>query len=126
MAKKPPPPPRTFRQSIPWYGSWILAAVVFVLYLALLPAAPGDKDSGEFTLALANPMLLGELSVRRRFEAKHGFNPLEGVEIRWGANEMPEPESLAQQVGRVINGKSARPVILFQPQTGSVRMLRKP
>lgn len=68
-----------------------------------------------------NPALLTHPFVRERFRARHGFDPLEGVDLSLA----DRPEEFSAALARALNDRCPLPVILFDPRTESVRMLRK-
>lgn len=75
---------------------------------------------------VVNPLLLSHPTYRRRFTARHGFDPLEGVDPALLSAADPSPQALSESVGAWLNQKSPLPIILFDPATGQVRLLRKP
>ncbi|MGC4117313.1 MAG: DUF2723 domain-containing protein [Myxococcales bacterium] len=77
----------------------------------------GEKPNVE----AINPVLLTHPPLREAFQARHRFDPLEGVDLSLS----DRPDDFAGVVAGVLNAKSPLPVILFDPRTESVRMLRK-
>jgi len=78
-------------------------------------------------LEILNPVLLMNPAVSRRFVERHGFNPIEGLTLAAdGGSRRAVIEEISERAARVINERSPLPVILFDPERESVRMLRKP
>lgn len=76
---------------------------------------------------VVNPLQLADPLVRARFEAKHGFDPLAGL-VQPAADGLPtqaQVDDWTMQVCRRLNQQSRLPVVLFVPETGSVRLMRK-
>lgn len=79
-------------------------------------------------VAVVSPLSLAAPAVRRRFVARHGFDPIEGLSQEPTAHGLPSPaqvEAWTQQVCARLNAASPLPVVLFVPESDSVRLLRK-
>lgn len=79
----------------------------------------GEKPGIE----VVNPALLAQPLPRERFRLRHGFDPLEGVAL---PDSPAGLEAMGVSVAQAVNRRSPLPVVLFLPETESVRLLRKP
>lgn len=82
-------------------------------------------------LEVYNPWLLAHPAVRRRFFARHGFDPLgDAVPSRAAllarAGESSEADRFVAAVAMRINARSPLPVVLFEPEVPRVTVLPKP
>jgi hypothetical protein len=62
---------------------------------------------------------------RRQFTQKYGFDPIEGLQTP-NLNDDAAGARMADQIARRINAMSPLPVIEFDGEQRSVRMLKKP
>jgi len=76
-------------------------------------------------LAVYNPAMLTHPWPRRQFAQEYGFDPIEGLQTP-NLNDTAAGERMADQIGMRINAMSALPVIEFDGEQRSVRMLKKP
>jgi hypothetical protein len=103
--------------SIPFERAIVIFANDMFLRLVKYQLLRGEKKAVE----VVNPLLLAGGVPRARFIRRHGFDPLQGVDLGTSASA----EEFAEEVARAINELSPVPVIVFDPQRESVRLLRK-
>jgi hypothetical protein len=82
-------------------------------------------------LTVIHPINLVRDRPRQLFREQFGFDPIEGVVVALGPDGKPSAggelgEVYFSEVYQRINRMTRLPVILFDPASGSVRMLRKP
>lgn len=82
-------------------------------------------------LTVIHPINLVRDRPRQVFREQFGFDPIEGVVVTLGPDGRPVAggelgEVYFSEVYQRINRMTSLPLILFDPATGSVRMLRKP
>lgn len=87
----------------------------------------GEKPA----ISVWNPLLLAREHPRRRFRERHGFDPTVRVlpvmhDAHRTCSEASSAEEFARCVSENINERSPLPVVLFDPERRSVRLLRKP
>jgi hypothetical protein len=82
----------------------------------------GEKPNIE----VVNPLLLLQEYPRSRFTANHGFDPLAGIAIAPSPSQPgAELHDYVAQVSQRLNEQSPLPVIVFNVEERSVRLLRK-
>jgi hypothetical protein len=108
-------------ESIPFERAIVLFANDMHTRLVEYELLRGEKVG----LEIVNPLLLPNPRYRRSFAARHGFDPMEGID-RGLLEGAPHAQELSERVGGWLNQKSPLPIILFDPGTGLVRLLRKP
>lgn len=87
----------------------------------------GEKPGIE----VLNPWLLSQDAPAARFRARHGFDPRVGAPLtddRWrrSLQERDLAATLADDLARGISARTPLPVIVADPSTLSVRLVRKP
>lgn len=76
-------------------------------------------------LAVYNPAMLTHPWPRQQFARKYGFDPIEGLQTP-NLNDGVAGARMADQIGMRLNAMSPLPVIEFDGEKRSVRMLKKP
>ena len=82
-------------------------------------------------LDVAHPIMLANAPQRAAFVQKYGFDPIGGIALRMGADGKivggaDAIDAFAAAVEDRINANTSVPVILFDPEKQSVRLLKKP
>lgn len=88
-------------------------------------------DGEKPDLVVLNPWWLFFPPVRSRFIAEYGFDPVEGVAVpaawlREAAPGAPLPERILEDIARRLSARIEEPVVLFDGEKRSVRLVTKP
>ena len=101
--------------------------------LKIYQALDGEKRG----LEVLNPWWFDAPRIRREFTARHGFDPMEGITLRpdmilpadpahKGEGPRADLLLLRDAICQGINEKSPLPVLIFDPERRSLRLLTKP
>ncbi len=111
-------------------GMWSAITVdqAFVLWhsdmihqLLIWQVLDGEKPN----LVICNPAMLTHPWPRRQFTQKYGFDPVEGL-VSPNLSDGAAGARMAEGIARRVNAQSPLPVIEFDGEKRSVRMLKKP